>query len=105
MDTMSDRLSDEKITELCQTFRQLYEAMPQPDLTVRLAACYCAIAQVSGLNEKEATRALALAASNLNHLPHAKVSIYNRNGRVDSFVTEDFQFDIRPGSPYYTDAS
>jgi hypothetical protein len=102
---MSDPTRDENVAGLLHTFRQLYHAMPQPNPANRLAACYHAVTQASGLDEKEATQAMTMAASALYRLPHAKVSIYHMDGSVESFVTPGFHFDIRPGSPYYTDAN
>ena len=104
-DEMSGEISEEKKKELEQAAEKLFTEMPQSDPMTRLSACFKALANASGLDDETATRAAASFATDL-HQEYAEVLVHRRNGAVDSYVIgPDFDYDIRPRSPYYTSTS
>lgn len=88
--------------ELIDAIRPLIDAMPQPDAVRRVAAFFQATATAAGLDQESATGAAAIFLTTL-HQAYAEIRVHGRDGSVRSFAERDFPFDVRPGSPYYTD--
>ena len=98
---MEGRLDDGTIAEIDGMCRRIYDSMPQPDPRVKLAACFGLMAQTAGLDKVETTRAIVEYASAV-HGYYAQILIHRRDGQIESYTGQDFEYDIRHGSPYYT---
>ena len=102
-DDMAGPWSDDEKKALKDTILQLINGIPQPDEAMRLAAFIRSATTVADLGKERTTELLALEAAILNDVVHAKIEIHNRDGSIESYCTPDFHWDIRPGSPYYSD--
>ena len=96
---MSNSTEDMK-KNMIGIIRPLIEGMPQPEAENRLAAFFHVVSEAAGIDKKQTMRAFAMFATGL-HQEYAEVLIHHRDGSIESFVNDDFRFDIRPGSPYY----
>ena len=97
---MSNQPTSER--ELIDTIKPLIDTMPQSNPIVQLAAFFHASTKASGLDKKSTAQAAAIFLTTL-HQEYAQVLIHHRDGSVESFEQRDFHYDIRPGSPYYTE--
>ena len=96
---MTDRQTDDR--DLIETIRPLIEAMPQPEPIIQVAAFFQGVALASGLDKEDIAQAAAIFLTTLYN-EYAQVMVHHRDGSFSAFQEQDFQHDIRPGSPYYT---